>query len=79
MDWTSIGSARFVRQANREELVEAMIAVSAGAVRFADSEVIAADAAERFSEDRCLALHARVLREVAHDRGAMVRSAEAGR
>jgi len=56
--------ARYLRQGNRDELVEAMLRVARGDGVATRAE-IAADARERFASARSVAAHAELLRRVA--------------
>jgi glycosyltransferase involved in cell wall biosynthesis len=66
LDWESMGAMRYRRQGNRDEFATAMeqLIVSRDAYS-ANRESLAAESAERFSADTCLAQHAALLRAVA--------------
>jgi len=62
VNWTTIASACYARQINREELVEALCAlVREREQRASKREELAADSAERFHPDHCLRAHANLL------------------
>jgi glycosyltransferase involved in cell wall biosynthesis len=62
VNWKTIGPVCYTRQANREELVEAMCAlVRERKHREAGREELAAESAARFDPDHCLRAHANLL------------------
>ncbi|MFD6176657.1 MULTISPECIES: glycosyltransferase family 4 protein [unclassified Isoptericola] len=63
LTWDEMEYARFRRQPNREEVVDAMVAVARGDYAASRAE-IAADAARRFSPARSVRAHADLLRRV---------------
>jgi len=64
LTWETMMRARYLRQGNRDELVEAMLRVARGDGVATRAE-IAADARERFASARSVAAHAELLRRVA--------------
>jgi glycosyltransferase involved in cell wall biosynthesis len=65
-DWTSVGAVLFGQQANRDELVAALDALVANRHEYLrNRDRLAAESAERFSADVCIARHAAVLQAVA--------------
>ena len=61
-NWTTIGSALYARQINRDELIEAMCAlVREREQRAAKRDQLAAESARRFHPDHCLRGHANLL------------------
>lgn len=73
VNWASIGSARYERQVNRDELVAAMRAVITDRDRWAGRrEGLAAESDERFHPAGCASAHAALLQSLAdewrHDR-----------
>ena len=66
VDWESMGAARYRPQVNRDEFATAMERLVANREDYLrDRERLAAESAERFSADVCLARHATVLLAVA--------------
>lgn len=65
VDWESMTAARFQRQSNHDELVEAMVSFSRDRRRDVSGRSFASDAAERFDGDLCLRRHAAVLKAAA--------------
>lgn len=64
-DWVKISQARFVRQANRDELAAAMARVARERGQWgARRRMIAEFASSRFDPDRCLEMHATILLRV---------------
>jgi glycosyltransferase involved in cell wall biosynthesis len=65
MTWESMGAAQYAPQVNRGELVTAMSAVVRDRAHWAQQrEALAAESAQRFHPDACLAAHAELLRSV---------------
>lgn len=62
LTWAEMMRARFRRQSNREELVEAMCSIGRSPGALGSRDQIAADAALRFDSARSVASHARLLR-----------------
>lgn len=65
VDWDSMTAARFQRQSNQDELVEAMVSFSRDNIWDLSQQSFAPDAAARFDGDLCLRRHAEVLRAAA--------------
>jgi glycosyltransferase involved in cell wall biosynthesis len=66
VDWQTVGAARYQPQVNRDELVEAMGQLITGRDDYLSQRArLAAESAERFSAEGCLAQHAALLRAVA--------------
>jgi glycosyltransferase involved in cell wall biosynthesis len=66
VNWESVGAARYRPQVNRDEFAAAMEQLIVNREEYLrDRERLAAQSAERFSADACLAQHADVLRRVA--------------
>ncbi|MCX2750281.1 glycosyltransferase family 4 protein [Arthrobacter sp. MI7-26] len=65
VDWDSMTAARFRRQSNQEELVEAMVSFARDHTWGLSRPSLASDAAERFDGDLCLQRHAHVLKAAA--------------
>jgi glycosyltransferase involved in cell wall biosynthesis len=69
VNWASIRSVCYERQANRDELVAAMRAVIADREGWARKrEKLATESQERFRADRCARAHAALLQSVVDDR-----------
>jgi len=65
VDWDSMTAARFQRQSNQDELVEAMVSFSRDDSWDLSQRTFAPDAAARFDGDVCLRRHAEVLKAAA--------------
>lgn len=63
--WESMARSRYTRQANHDELIQALLDFVDGATPWASRAEIASDARKRFSADACLSSHAEVVRRVA--------------
>jgi glycosyltransferase involved in cell wall biosynthesis len=69
-DWAAVGAVLYGSQINRDELVAAMDALVADRDQYlCDRDRLAAESAERFNADVCIAQHAAVLRAVAAGMG----------
>ncbi|GAB3604660.1 hypothetical protein GCM10027413_00690 [Conyzicola nivalis] len=73
VDWPSISAARFRRQVNRHELVEAMTALARGTMPVGSREAIAADSLARFDDELCIRRHASALTATANGRAIALR------
>ncbi|GAA4167232.1 glycosyltransferase family 4 protein [Gryllotalpicola koreensis] len=66
VDWERMSAARFARQENRDELVEAMVElVSAAPPSPAERERLRSESLTRFDQQRCADAHAAALRRAA--------------
>jgi glycosyltransferase involved in cell wall biosynthesis len=68
VDWPSMSAARFRRQANRTELVDAMTGLARGTLPVDSRVAIAADSLDRFDDELCIRRHAHAIRSAAAGR-----------